>query len=151
MITLTDSIEIKVTPEKVFAWLTNIKNREDYLAWHPDHTDCIWLKGEPFQVGSIVYFEEYLHGELHKLKFLCTKIVPNRLIEYRPLFPWSFFMPKCSFAMEPRKGGSCIFTATINLRAGPLFRKFGGKRLDAIKQHMKEEGENLKKILEGDK
>ena len=148
MITLTDSIEIKTTPEKVFAWLTNIKNQENYQAWHPDHENCVWVKGEPFQEGSIAYFEEYIHGKLHGLNFLCTKRVQNRIIEYRPLFPWSLFMPKSQFAIEPRCEKSCIFTATINLRAGPLFKKFGGKRLDTIKQHMKEEGENLKKALE---
>ena len=148
MIALTDSVEIKAKPEKVFAWLTNIKNKENYQSWHSDHVDCVWVKGEPFQEGSIVYFEEYIHGKLHKLKFLCTKRVQNRLIEYRPLFPWSFFMPKCTFVIEPQKEDSCIFTATINLRVGPLFKKFGGKRLDTIKRHMREEGENLKRILE---
>lgn len=148
MVTLTDSIEIKATPERVFNWPTNIKTEKDYQAWHHDHVDCRWTKGEPFQVGSVVYFEEYLHGEMHKLKFLCTKVVPNRLIEYRPLFPWSIFMPKSQFVMEPRGEKGCVFTATISFRAGSLFKKFGKKRLETVKQHMKEEGENLKKILE---
>ena len=148
MVTLTDSIEMEVPPEKVFNWLTNIRDKETYQAWHHDHVEFIWIKGEPFQEGSIVYFEEYIHGKIHKLKFLCTKSVPNRLIEYRPLFPWSFFMPKNSFAMEPSGKNGCTFTATVNLRAGPLFKKLGRKRLDTIRQHMKEEGENLKRILE---
>jgi uncharacterized protein YndB with AHSA1/START domain len=148
MVTLTDSIEIKTTPEHVFNWLTNIKTGKDYQAWHPDHVDCRWTKGEPFQVGSVLYFEEYLHGEMHKLKFLCTKVVPNRLIEYKPSFPWSIFMPKSQFVMEPRGEKACVFTATISFRAGSLFKKLGKKRVEAVKQHMKEEGENLKKILE---
>ncbi len=148
MVTLTDSIEIKATPEQVFNWLTNIKTGKDYQAWHPDHADFRWTKGEPFQVGSVVYFEEYLHGEMHKLKFLCTKVVPNRLIEYKPSFPWSIFMPKSQFVMEPRGEKGCVFTATISFRAGSLFKKLSKKRVEAVKQHMKEEGENLKKILE---
>lgn len=73
MITLKDSIEIKAAPEKVFEWLTNLRDKESYQTWHPDHVECIWVKGEPFQKGSIVYFEEYIHGKLHKAKFLCTK------------------------------------------------------------------------------
>jgi len=148
MITIKESIEIKVTPEKCFAWLTNIRSKENYQAWHPDHVAFTWVKGESFQEGSIVYFEEYLHGKLHKAKFLCTKRVQNRLIEYRPLFPWSFFMPKGNFLVEPQREDSCIFTAIINLRAGPLLKKLGRKQLDATKQHMKEEGANLKRILE---
>jgi len=42
-------------------------------------------------------------------------------------------------------------TATGSLRGGPLFRKLGRKQMEATKQHMKEEGENLKRILEGAK
>ena len=41
MITLKDSIEIEVTPEKAFAWLTNIRNKKTYQAWHPDHVELI--------------------------------------------------------------------------------------------------------------
>ena len=151
MITLKHSIEIKATPDKVFAWLTGIKDKETYRAWHPDHVEFIWLKGESFQEGSIVYCEEYLHGELHKLKFQVTKQVRDRLIEYRPLFPWSLFAPGNQFILEPSGHDSCVFTATGSLRAGPLFRKLGKRRLDATWQHMKEEGENLKRILESAK
>ncbi len=44
--------------------------------------------------------------------------------------------------MEPLGEDSCIFTATINLRVGPLYKKFGKRHLDSINQHMKEEWEN---------
>ena len=148
MITLTDSIEIKATPEKVFNFFISIKTSKDYRAWHPDHVKFIWLKGAPFQEGSIVYFEEYLHGKLHKLKFVCTKVVPNRLLEYRPTFPLSLFAPKNQFIMEPQGGKGCVFTATGSIRDGPLFKKLGRSQLEATKQHMKEEGKSLKKILE---
>lgn len=60
-----------------------MKDRESYRAWHPDYVDIRWIKGEPLREGSIVYVEEYLQGDLHKLKFRITKIMPNRLIEYR--------------------------------------------------------------------
>ena len=71
MPTLLDSIEVKATPEEVYAWLVRcFTDPEAYRAWHPDHVDIRWIKGEPMQAGSIVYAEEYLHGELHKLKLL---------------------------------------------------------------------------------
>ena len=149
MITLTDSVEIEATPEQVFDWLVErFKDKESYQAWHPDHVDIRWIKGESLQEGSIVYAEEYLHGELHKLKFVITKVVPNRVMEYRPLFPLSIFAPGNAFLIEPKGENSCIFTATGSLRAGPLFEKLGKSRIEATKQHMKEEGENLKKALE---
>ncbi len=149
MIIMEDSIEIKATPEKVFDCLTHIfRGKEDYQAWHPDHVDLCWIKGEPFEEGSIAYCEEYLHGEMHKFKFRLTKVVPNRLIEYRPLFPWSIFSPGNTFVMEPKGEKSCIFTATGRLRAGPLFKKLGRNRLEAVKKHMEEEGENLQRLID---
>jgi hypothetical protein len=48
MIKLKDSIEVKASPEKVFQWLTQrMKDKESYRAWHPDHVDIRWIKGEP--------------------------------------------------------------------------------------------------------
>ncbi len=148
MITLTDSIEIKTTPEHVFNWFTNLRTAEDYRAWHPDHVDWYWIKGEPFQEGSIVYCEEYIHGNEYKLKFMCTKVVPNRLIEYKPSFPMSILMSKSHFIMEPKGENSCVLTAAISFREGPFFKKLFIKQIEDLKQHMKEEGENLKKTLE---
>ena len=147
MTTLKDSIEIRTTPEKIFSGLIKVFSSEEYFKkWHKDHIKCQWLKGKPFEEGSILYVEEYLHGELHKMKFLSTQLETNRKIEYRLLFPMSIICPKGSFTVEP-KGESCIFTATLTFRFGRLFSKFAKGRVEAIKKHMKEEGDTLKKIL----
>ena len=68
--------------------------------------------------------------------------------KYRPLFPWSIFAPGNEFLFEPKGEKSCIFTASGRLRAGPLFKKLGRNRLEATKKHMKEEGGNLRRLLE---
>jgi uncharacterized protein YndB with AHSA1/START domain len=149
MITLTDSIEVEAAPEKVFEWLAQrFKDKEGYQAWHPDHVDVRWIKGEPLQEGSIICAEEYLHGQLHKLKFVITEIVPNKEIKYKFLFPWSIVAPGDKFLIEPKGRRGCIFTATVSFRGGPLFEKLLKDIIEAIKRHMKEEGENLKKALE---
>jgi len=153
MIHLEDSIEVKATPERVFEWLIQrFKDKESYQAWHPEHVDIRWIKGEPLQEGSILYAEEYLHGDLHKLKFRITKIVPNRLIEYRCLFPLSIIAPGNKFIIEPKGQDSCIFTATGSLRIPRwLFVRMHKKhknKIENTQQHMKEEGLNLKKALE---
>ena len=153
VINLKDSIEINATPERVFEWLVQrFKDKESYQAWHPDHVDIRWIKGEPLQEGSIIYAEEYLHGDLHKLKFRITKIVPNRVIEYRSLFPLSILAPGNTFLIEPKGENSCIFTAMGSLRLPVwLFKKLHKKhknKIEATEQHMKEEGENLKRALE---
>ncbi|UCH43639.1 MAG: SRPBCC family protein [Dehalococcoidales bacterium] len=149
MVTLVDSIEINTTPEQVFNCLTNLRSAKDYREWHPDHTEWKWIEGEPFQEGSVVFCEEYLHGELHRLKFMCTNTVTNELIEYKPLFPWSLIMLSSSFAIEPESEGVSIFRATIRFRGLPFIEKVFKSQFGAIRLHMKEEGENLKKILEG--
>jgi len=150
---LTDSIEIRTTPEKIFEFFSNLVDDESYRAWHTDdHVAMCWTKGSPWQEGSVVYAEEYFHGKVHKLKSVVTKVVPNRRIEYIPV---SRFMrryaPKNTFAVEP-KGASCVFTATVHLRIPLLSRLLARKSveegLSSVRKHMKEEGENLKKILE---
>lgn len=153
MITLSDSIEVEATPEEVFEWLVrHMSDKESYQAWHPDHVDIRWIEGEPVKEGSIVYAEEYLHGALHKLKFRIVKIVPNRRIEYRSLFPLSLLAPGNAFEIEPKGPGRCIFTARGSLRLPRwLFEKVAKAhqgKIEATKQHMKEEGQNLKKALE---
>ena len=145
MITLKDSIEIKTTPEKIFKFFVHFE--ENFHAWHPDHVECRWLKGKPFEEGSILYVEEYLHGKLHKFKFFGTKVELNKKIEYTLSFPMSIICPKGSFIIEPRRESS-IFTATLSFRFGWLFSKLAKNRVDAIKKHMREEGENLKRLLE---
>jgi hypothetical protein len=149
LITLRDSIEIRAASDKVFQWLVQrFNSKEDYQAWHPEHVDIRWIKGELLQEGSVIYAEEYLHGQLHKLKFRITRVIPNKEIEYRALFPLSLFAPGNAFIIEPKGKNDCIFTATGRLRVGPLFKKLGKKQIEATKQHMKEEGENIKKALE---
>lgn len=145
---LRDSIKIKAPPEMIFNFLTELKDDDSYRAWHPEHVVMHWIRGKPFEKGSIAHFEEYLHGKLHKAKVICTKVVPNRLIEYRPLFPLSILFPRNQFILEPLDDGGCIFTASLVIRTGPLGRKLMRRQMEGVKRHMKEEGENLKAILE---
>lgn len=150
MTTLKYSIEINIAPEKIFNGLIRVfSSDENYKAWHKDHVKCEWLKGKPFEIGSVLYVEEYLHGESHKLKIVGTLLEPNRKIEYKLLFPASIICSDGSFTIEPKEESS-IFTATLSFRMGWLFSMFAKGRVEAIKKHMKEEGENLKMILEKD-
>lgn len=146
MIILEDSIEIKTTPEKFWGFFVHID--ENYKAWHPDHVTFCWVKGGPLEEGTIGYFEEYLHGEMHKAKVVYTKIVPNKEIEFNITHPiWRLFYPKSTFTID-KKGDTCVFTARTYLRPGWLFTKLAKDQLEESITHVKEEGENLKKLLE---
>lgn len=152
-IVLTDSIEISTTPEKIFDFFLQIVDDESYQAWHPkDHVAFRLIRGKPCQPGSVVYAEEYIHGKLHKLRFLIKEVVPNRKIEFVPFSRLlRIYFPRNTFLIEPR-AGSCVFTASCVLRVGRLIKLLARKKLDqglsSVSKHMKEEGENLKRILE---
>lgn len=61
------------------------------------------------------------------------------------------YCPGNAFVIEP-KGDGCVFRATGCIRVGRLVKVFAKRKLEtglaSVKKHMKEEGENLKRILE---
>ena len=154
-ITLTDSVEIKTTPDKIFDFFERLDDDDSYRIWHPqDHVAFRWLKGKPWEEGSVVYAEEYIHGKLHKLKFIVTKVVKNKEIEYSPS-SWFLrkYFPKNSFHIKPKEE-TCIFIASGTYRVGWIVRTFAKNKLErglsSVRKHMKEEGQNLKRILENE-
>lgn len=153
MIDLKDSIEINASYEKVFSCLLQqMKDTKSYQSWHPDHKAIKWIKGEPLKEGSVVYIEEYLNGVLTKLTFRFIKVITNRLIIYRVLFPLSLIAPENRFEIEATGDNSCRFTASGRIRM-PMWlflksHKSHQGKLDGSKKHMKEEGVQLKKFAE---
>ena len=124
------------------------------------HQNLSWADGgqttgdrfEPWVEGSVIYAEEYIHGKLHKFKFKILKIVPDQRIEYTPVSRFiRMFFPKNEFLIEQKKD-ACVFTAAGTYRVGwigkILFNKAIEKGLSSVKKHMREEGENLKRLLE---
>lgn len=152
-IVLADSIEIHATPERIFGFFLQIVDDASYRAWHPeDHVAFRWIRGEPWQEGSAAYAEEYIHGKLHKFNFLVNKVVANREIELVPLSRFlRIYFPRNTLLIE-RRNASCVFTASGVLRVGPLAKLLARNKLErglsSVRKHMKEEGENLKRILE---
>lgn len=144
MIQLQDAVEIDAPPDQVFEWLTHLP--ENYLLWHPGHVACHYLQGDSMDMGAVLYIEEHLHGQLHKLKLRMTKVIPGRRMEYA-------IMPgmKGTFEVSPQNGKT-LFVATITMGVawpviGPLLdwglRLSFGHRIHELTQHMAEEGENL--------
>ena len=146
-------VEIKAAPEQIFDFFVHFK--ENFHAWHPDHVECRYLNFEgTAKEGSVIYIEEYLYGKLRKLKLHITKVKPNSRIEYK-----TFLGTKGVFIIEPR-GDNLLFTAEMYMGTNiPLLTNlvdvimkiFMSRQLQGIKQHMAEEGQNLKRILEKSK
>jgi hypothetical protein len=151
MITLRDTIEIRALPEQVFDFFVHF--RENFMAWHPDHVRCWYLEDGPLREGSTFFVQEYLHTKVRTLEFLVTRLVPYSRIEYRipPLVRGAFVIgqrePDVLFTAE-----ICFGTETpvLGNLLDRILHTFMGRRLAALKQHMVEEGRNLKLILEKD-
>ena len=145
MKTLRESIEINVSPEIVWDWFLHIA--ENYLEWHPSHIRANWETETVSEVGSILYAEEDISGEFLKMKSKFTELIPNRLYRFKTVGTLKLILAGGSFEIEPSENGS-IFTATLDFHMGKLFSKLAKKKVQQISQHMIEEGQNLKKILE---
>ena len=151
MISLRDSIEIQTTPSQLFAWLGRMP--QEYTSWHPDHVACRVLQGAMLEVGSVIECEEYLHGKLHSMRFRTTKVVPDRRIEFQ-------IKGMGRGAFEAQANGDTVrFVAELDI--GPdariigqlfdfIFSRLFNQRIESMKQHMAEEGRNLKAILESE-
>ena len=144
MIALKESIEIRAAPQKVFDWFRHLD--KNYVSWHRDHVK--WTFEGGLREGERCEYEEVLHGDLHRVNAVLTRVVDDRMIEFRNTFPMSFLCPRGSFAFE-QVGDKTLFTATLFFRAGRLFRTLARRRVEAVIHHMKEESQNLKQILEG--
>jgi len=147
---LKDSIEIKTTPEKIWEFFVNLE--KNYKSWHPeDHILFKWTKGKPMELGSHFYAEEIMGGKAVKIKGFACEVVPFRKIVFKYSFPLSIVAPGTGSLIEP-KASSSVFTAISYIRAGNLLYNLSKEKMERSieihKKHVREEGENLKAILE---
>ena len=97
--------------------------------------------------GSRIYAEETVGGKLIKGKATFVNVVPNRNFGLKPPFPNSLFL-KYEYVIEPR-GANTAFTAYTYLKYPGFARKRIQSAIEVGNKHVREEGENLKRILEG--
>ncbi len=146
-VTITQN-KVSVSTTKMLAKASN----SYYKSWHPiDHIEFKWTKGKPMESGSSWYGKEIVRGIVFELKGTVGEVIPNRKIVLKYSFPVSFVAPWFEWSIEP-KGSISVFTARSYLRAGVFYLKYFKKemepKLEMHYHHVKEEGENLKKILE---
>ena len=113
-----------------------------------------WLKGNPVEEGSIVNIKEILNGVNTDLTFRFIEVIPNRLIRFRVLFPASIIAPENRFEFKALGENQCSFRAYGCIRMPMwLFLKSHPShegKLRASRQHIKEEGESLKRMSEAE-
>lgn len=142
---LRHAVSIRARPEEIWDWLTHLA--ENYRAWHPDHLGAEWERGEPNRTGSILRAVEDLDGRRETLRFELTRIDPPHRFEYRLRGPISIMLPHGAFTVISEDGAS-RFVATIAYRFGWFTEHLFKRRHAALRAHMNEEGENLRRIIE---
>ena len=146
---LEDSVEINTTPEKIWDFFTHLE--ENYKRWHPeDHVVFKWI-GEPMKTGSKWMAEEVVHGKIFKLRGKIGEAIPNYKIVFNYAFPISLVAPRFEWIIK-HENSKTFFIALSYLRAGELFYKIAKREMEwkmaMHNKHVKEEGENLKRMLE---
>jgi uncharacterized protein YndB with AHSA1/START domain len=143
---LSQTTLIQAPAERIFSFFDDME--ENYTRWHPDHITFRWLQEGRQSVGNRFYFEERIHGHHLKRTMRYTRVEPGRLIEFAPDNAlMRLFLRRISFIMEP-SDGHCRFTQEVRILIGPIGRRLNRRGLAAVQQHMREEGENLKRIME---
>lgn len=144
-VALTESVEIDASPEQAWEWLATMADH--YADWHPDHLDATWVRGPPNEVGSRMKAVEWLGGHRESLTLEMTAVDPPWSMEYRILGVHGLLIPGGSFEIAARHGGA-VFTAGIDVRFPRLARLIFRRRMEALRTHMREEGQSLKRLLE---
>ena len=143
---LEEQTRIDASPEDVFRFFEHIERH--YEGWHPDHITFRWTEGSGLEPGNEAYFEERIGGDLKKQTVRYTEVESERYIEFTPTSRLiRLVLPHMSFTFEPDADGSRV-TQRIKVRTGPIGAKLNRREFDAIRLHMREEGENLKRIIE---
>lgn len=143
---LRQSVDIAAPPSRIYRFFEDMA--DNYTDWHPDHLVFRWVDGAGLTVGCRFYFEERIAGKLMKKTVRLTRLKPDRHIEFVPDW-WlmRLFLPRILFRIEP-VGEGCRVTQELHVRTGPVGAWLNRREFNAVRQHMREEGENLKRLTE---
>lgn len=143
---LKETTEMEAPPEEVYRFFEEME--ENYERWHPDHITFRWTEKGGLQQGAEAYFEERIAGKAQRKTVKFVEVTPDRYMEFKPTsLLVGLLMPHISFTIDARSDG-CELTQRIKVRTGPIGARLNKKEFDAVRTHMREEGENLKRILE---
>lgn len=143
---MEERTRVEASPEDVFRFFEHVDRY--YEEWHPDHITFRWVEGDGLEQGNHAYFEEEIGGDLKKQTVRYNRVKSGRYIELQPT-RWliRLLLPHISFTIEPT-GVGCRVIQRIKIRTGPIGARLNRREFDAVRKHMKEEGENLKVMVE---
>jgi hypothetical protein len=144
---VSQSTEIAAPPERVHAFFEEMEDK--YTSWHPDHIVFRWLEpGRNVERGSAFYIEERINGQVLKRTMRFTRVEPARDLEFAPDSRLiRFFLKRVVFSIEPL-GDGCRLIQSLHIRIGPIGYWLNRRGFAAVEKHMREEGRNMKAMLE---
>jgi hypothetical protein len=148
--TLVHQVDIKTSTGRIWDFLVNINM--NYTHWHPhDHILFQWTEGEPLMTGSRFYAEQYMMGQKIKYNGRITASIPGEKVTMRFSFPLSLITEKIEMIIEDH-GSYATFKHVTYLKfkflSRTLFKKRNIRMLNEMDEHVKTEGENMKRLLE---
>jgi uncharacterized protein YndB with AHSA1/START domain len=149
MAVLSDEVIVDAPPDAVYEFFRTM-DEERYLAWHREHLAFRFVAGDRIAEGARAYFEEEIGDEHFESTVRYTEVRAPEYIEFRDEDRLTrLFNPKNTFAFESVDGGTRV-VAEVHLRIGPLERLSSHvhHELEELRRHMREEGENLKRLVE---
>jgi polyketide cyclase/dehydrase/lipid transport protein len=152
VISLVETTRIPAAPERVWRFLRELDAH--YPDWHPEHLTWRTLRGEPLSEGAICFADEWVGPLRVTGRFFILVAVPERFFAYRFGFPASLVGAGGWFRLAPTSNGDCELTVEAHLgSSAPLIGRLVDRVLAAalplgeIRRHMREEGENLVRLL----
>jgi uncharacterized protein YfaT (DUF1175 family) len=120
----------------------------DYTERHPDHVSAEWERGGPGEVGAVVVAIERIAGRREVVRSEVTHIDPPNRIVYRARGAHALLIP-CGEHTIVAEGSGSTFTASLRNRFGAVAELAFRKRAAALRTHMREEAEGLRRLVEG--
>jgi ligand-binding SRPBCC domain-containing protein len=152
MLTFSDTSHISASPNDVWRFFADMESH--YLEWHPEHVVWRNLEGDATIAGSVIYADEHLGRLRLKGKFFIDHVEPERFFDFRVGFPFSLVNAGGHFRIRPTADGGCDLEAENHVGydvpvIGRLLDRVLAKVMpaDDLYRHMREEGENLDRLL----
>lgn len=153
MISLVERSCVPVAADRVWRWFLHME--EHYRDWHPEHIEWRTLRGAPLAEGTILFADERVGPLRLAARFHIHDVRPGRYFAFRLGFPFSLVRAGGWFRFTPLPDGRCEVTAETHLGfsapiLGPVIDRLlaAALPLDELRRHMREEGENMIRLLD---
>jgi hypothetical protein len=146
MMILEVRTNINAPASKIFSFFNEMQ--ENYVRWHPDHVLFNWRRGCGVAPGNVFYFEEVVADEHEKKEVVFTEVAKDRYLAFAPTDDvFRLLLPRISFEMNEGTQSTELI-AQVVARMGPIAVWVYRRKIRRIIQHMREEGANLKQLVE---